>query len=394
MNIIVLGGDGFCGWPVSLHLANAGHNVMIVDSLTRRPGGDTYSPSLTPIASVEDRVNAAGITFQQGWANDYDFMYETIRSFKPQTIIHFAEQRSAPWSMISGYNRLLTVGRNVSSTQAVLECIAQIDPNIHLVHLGTMGVYGYSSEPDADPIPEGYVEVTIGGKVTRQDGHLLTEGGVRQSVVYPGNPGSVYHMTKVLDHTMFQFYAKNYGVKITDLHQGIVWGTETEDTKANPIFTNRFDYDGEYGTVLNRFLMQAAYGSPLTVYGSGGQTRAFIHIQDTVRCVRTAVENTDCDFTRPRIFNQTTECLNVLELANLIDGFSGCGINLMENPRKELAANDLRVESTLSTVGGFTPLRLDDNTTLVNEAILTVKANLNRVDPSLIQSKASWHTAS
>lgn len=392
MKIIVFGGDGFCGWPVSLNLSKD-HEVMIFDSLTRRDG-DTFSPSLTKIHSPADRCAAAGIQFVQGWADQPHHVFEIVEEFRPDVVIHFAEQRSAPWSMLSSANRILTVERNLMSTQSILEAIAKFKPDTHIIHLGTMGVYGYSTTDD--PIPEGYVNATIGGESETQNGKTVTLGGTRQSIVYPASPGSVYHMTKVLDHTMFQFYAKNWNLKITDLHQGIVWGTETEDTKSNPVFTNRFDYDGEYGTVLNRFLMQAVSNIPLTVYGTGGQTRAFIHIQDTVRCVRAAVESgtsPDTDFSQPRVFNQVTECLNVKKLAELIQRHTGCQIDYLPNPRKEKAENDLNVSSTLAKVGGFEPITLDSNLGLMAEVQDIVVANSDRIQPELVYSKANWHKA-
>jgi UDP-sulfoquinovose synthase len=387
MKILVLGGDGFCGWPTALHLKNAGHDVTIVDNLDRREG-KSQTKSLTNIASPAARTRQSAIGYLIADVTRKYEMNHILDEHSPDVVVHFAEQRSAPWSMLSSSSMLHTVQNNVMGTIAVLDAIRIKSPNTHLIHLGTMGVYGYNTTDD--PIPEGYVESTIGG--THDPDTKITKGGTRLNIVYPPDPGSIYHMTKVMDHQMFQFYTKNWNLRITDLHQGIVWGTQTEDTKEHPELINRFDYDGEFGTVLNRFLVQAVTGGPLTVYGTGGQTRAFIHIQDTVHCVKAAVDSGDFELNRrPRIFNQVTETHNIKTLAEMISNRTGVKVDYQDNPRREKAENDLNVSTTLAEVGNFTPIRLMDNLGLLSEVQDVVRANIDNFDPMVVKSNASWH---
>lgn len=350
MKIFVLGGDGFCGWPTALKLAKEGHDILIIDNLSRRDIDDELdSNSLTDISDISTRCNAAR---EQGWeigfwaidiANDYYHLAKAVQDLKPHAIVHFAEQRAAPYSMISEHERRYTVDNNIRATHNVLNAIIDHCPDCHLVHLGTMGVYGYSKEFGA--IPEGYLNVKINS----------TEKDV--DVLYPTNPGSVYHMTKSLDQLLFQFYNKNWGVHITDLHQGIVWGTQTDETMLDERLVNRFDYDGVYGTVLNRFISQAATGNDLTIYGTGGQKRAFIHIQDTANCVKLAIDNPP-DGDKVRIFNQVSEVRSVKELAQIISRTYGTPIKFHDNPRKELAENDLEVDAIGLKSLGFKPIKL------------------------------------
>ena len=274
MKIIVLGGDGFCGWPTALHLSARGHDVIVVDNLSRRKiDVELEVSSLTPIRPLGERVRAwneltnHAIRVENFTVGEhYHRLLTLLREEQPDAVIHFAEQRAAPYSMKSSWHKRYTVSNNLNATNDVLAAIVESGQDIHLVHLGTMGVYGYGTA--GMKIPEGYLDVLV-----------ETENGPhRQEILYPANPGSIYHMTKTQDQLFFFYYNKNDGVRITDLHQGIVWGTQTEETRMDPRLINRFDYDGDYGTVLNRFLMQAAIGYPLTVHGTGGQTRAFIHI--------------------------------------------------------------------------------------------------------------------
>ena len=282
MKIAILGGDGFVGWPTSLHLSDKDHEVHIIDNLSRRwIDTELGVQSLTPMDSIQERTRiwhektGRRIHFHLiDLAKDYDILKNWLAENRPDAIVHFAEQRAAPYSMKSDRHKNYTVNNNVSATHNLLNAMVEVGLDAHLVHLGTMGVYGYSTVGAA--IPEGYLSVGV----ETMDGKT-----VEQEILYPANPGSIYHMTKCLDQLVFQFYAKNDQVRITDLHQGIVWGTHTEQTRRHPQLINRFDYDGDYGTVLNRFLIQAAIDYPLTVHGTGGQTRAFIHIQDSVRCI-------------------------------------------------------------------------------------------------------------
>ena len=283
MKVIVLGGDGFCGWPCAVNLAEQNHDVIIVDNLSRRKIDiDLEVESLTPIASITERLSAweeiGGKPMRflnMDISKQYQKLLNLLINEKPDSVIHFAEQRAAPYSMKSSFTKRYTVDNNVNGTHNLLAAIVESNLDIHVVHLGTMGVYGYGSHRGAT-IPEGYLKV----EVPQPDGSRFEE-----EILHPASPGSVYHMTKTLDQLLFLYYNKNDLVRITDLHQGIVWGTNTESTLKDPRLTNRFDYDGDYGTVLNRFLMQAAIGYPLSVHGTGGQTRAFIHIKDSVKCL-------------------------------------------------------------------------------------------------------------
>ena len=304
MRVLVLGGDGFCGWPTSLYLSDSGHDVTILDNLSRRKIDiELEVESLTPILPIGQRLRAwKEVSGREiGFVNvdiatEYDRLVDVLLEQRPDAIVHFAEQRAAPYSMRTSATKRYTVDNNIRATHNLLVALVETGVDAALAHLGTMGVYGYGWSGSA-PIPEGYLTV----KLTTPDGELERE------ILHPANPGSVYHMTKTLDQLLFSFYAKNDGLRITDLHQGIVWGTQTDQTARDVALINRFDYDGDYGTVLNRFLMQAAIGHPLTVHGTGGQTRAFIHIRDTVRCIELALENPPQAGDRPQVLNQVTE---------------------------------------------------------------------------------------
>ena len=356
MKILLVGGDGFCGWPTSLHLSALGHDILILDNLSRRKiDVELEVESLTPIQSISTRLSAwkevsdRDIRFKNvDVAQDYSGLLSIIQTYEPDTIIHFGEQRAAPYSMKSSWHKRYTVENNLRATNNILAAIVEADLDAHLVHLGTMGVYGYGTS--GMKIPEGYLPISV----KTDDG---TE--VQQQILYPANPGSIYHMTKTQDQLMFAFYNKNDGLRITDLHQGIVWGTQTKETAMDERLINRFDYDGDYGTVLNRFLMQAAVDYPLTVHGTGGQTRAFIHIQDTVNCLELAVNNPPKAGDRVRILNQMTETHRVRDLAKMISDKTGAKISYVPNPRKEDDENDLHVENRQLLNLGLDPITLD-----------------------------------
>ena len=380
MRIVILGGDGFCGWPTSLKLASEGHDITIIDNLSRRLiDNELQSNSLTNIYTIEERLNAAK---KQNWKIDffnfdiknYKKLIEIITLTRPDTIIHFAEQRSAPYSMISEKQRRYTVDNNVNSTHNILNAIVDINKNIHLIHLGSMGVYGYSA--DFGKIPNGYLDININS----------TQKNVE--ILYPTNPGSIYHMSKSLDQILFQYYNKNWGLKITDLHQGIVWGVQTKQTKADPILVNRFDYDGIYGTVLNRFITQAATENDITVYGNGGQKRAFIHIEDTVKCIQIACENVPKKANRVRIFNQVSEVRSVKELAEMCVKIYGGKIKYVDNPRNELANNELEVDNSSLKKLGFNPISLSKN--LTDEVLFIAKELKSNLKPENILTSAKW----
>ncbi len=386
MKILVLGGDGFCGWPASLHLSKLGHDVHLVDNLSRRKiDVELEVDSLTPIQPISTRVacwNQLGhgeIRFHYfDVAENYHRLYSLIKELRPETIVHYAEQRAAPYSMKSSWHKRYTVQNNTSTTHNLLAALVEANHPAHVVHLGTMGVYGYGSA--GMKIPEGYLPI----EVRKDDGGML-----KQEILYPANPGSVYHLTKTLDQLIFAYYCKNDGIRITDLHQGIVWGTETEETGLDERLINRFDYDGDYGTVLNRFLMQAAVGYPLTVHGSGGQTRAFIHMRDSVRCVALAVENPPENADRVRILNQMTETKRVSELADLVAELFGADIEYVTNPRKEAAENDLHVKNDGLLQLGLNPTFLGDG--LVAEVNAIAKKFVDRCNRDRIPCVSFWN---
>ncbi|HIW13735.1 MAG TPA: NAD-dependent epimerase/dehydratase family protein [Candidatus Salinicoccus stercoripullorum] len=328
MRIIVAGGDGFCGWPTALYLSEKGHEVTILDNMVRRKiDNELHSNSVTPIASLEERVakwkelTGKDIKIYEGDLNHYDFLSLVFKNERPEAFVHFAEQRSAPYSMIDREHAVYTQQNNVLGNLNVLYAIKEFEPDCHLIKLGTMGEYG---QPNID-IEEGYIEIEHKGR--------------KDTLPFPKQPGSFYHLTKVHDTHNIMFACKIWGIRATDLNQGIVYGLNTEETKKDPALANRLDYDGVFGTALNRFLIQAAIGHDMTVYGSGGQTRAFLHIKDTVRCIEIAAEN-PADQGEFRVFNQFTESFSVQDLAEKTrDAAKGLGLDAkvanIENPRVE-----------------------------------------------------------
>ena len=388
MKIIVFGGDGFCGWPTALHLSAAGHEVTIVDNLSRRKIDiELECESLTPISPMSVRLNVWNELsgrminfFNFNLAENYRQLLDLINVARPDAVIHFAEQRSAPYSMKSAKEKRYTVDNNISATNNLLAAIVESELDVHVVHLGTMGVYGYGTA--GMKIPEGYLTVSV----IREDGKPF-----EQEILYPTNPGSIYHMTKTQDQLMFAYYNKNDGVKVTDLHQGIVWGTQTVQTQLDERLINRFDYDGDYGTVLNRFLMQAAVGYPLTVHGTGGQTRAFIHINDTVRCIELALKNPPARGERVKIFNQMTETHRVRDLAKLIATLTGAEISNLPNPRNEADENELYVENDKFVGYGLNPITLGDG--LLTEITGIAKKYAERCDLKKIPCVSYWNRA-
>ncbi len=385
MKIAVLGGDGFVGWPSALHLAACGHEIHIVDNLSRRwIDTELGVQSLTPMDSIQERCRIwQGLTGQRlqfhllDLAKEYERLRQWLAEHRPDAVLHFAEQRAAPYSMKSDRHKVYTVTNNVGATHNLLTALVETGIDAHLVHMGTMGVYGYSSVGAA--IPEGYLPVGI---------ETLDGDVARQEILYPTRPGSVYHMTKSLDQILFQFYAQNDRLRITDLHQGIVWGTHTDQTRRHDQLVNRFDYDGDYGTVLNRFLIQAAIGYPLTVHGTGGQTRAFIHIQDSVRCIELALGDPPAAGDRVRIFNQMTETHRVRDLAELVARTTGARIAYLPNPRKEAEENELVVRNE-----GFLALGLEPTTLaqgLMDEIIEVAAKFAHRIDRSRVPAVSAW----
>ena len=386
MKVLVLGGDGFCGWPCALNLADQGHEVVIVDNLSRRKiDVELGITSLTPIATVEDRLKAWQETGGRPMgfvlldlAREYGRLLQLLRDEAPDAVVHFAEQRAAPYSMKSSACKRYTVDNNVNGTHNLLCAIVESGLHVHVVHLGTMGVYGYGSHRGAT-IPEGYLTV----EVPQPDGSRFTE-----QILHPANPGSVYHMSKTLDQLLFFYYNKNDALRITDLHQGIVWGTNTDLCGKDPRLINRFDYDGDYGTVLNRFLMQAAINYPLTVHGSGGQTRAFIHIRDSVKCVQLALDNPPAPGEKVKIFNQMTESHQVGQLAHKVAHMTGAEVAHLPNPRNEARDNDLIVDNRCFLDLGLEPTTLDDG--LLTEVVDVARRYAERCDRRRIPCTSAW----
>lgn len=383
MNILVVGGDGYLGWPQSMYLSRQGHRVGIVDSLARRAWDlDCGTHSLTPIQMLPERVdrwkNLTGrpIEIYIGDAQNYDFLAKIVPQFSPDAIVHFGEQRSAPYSMIDCEHAVLTQTNNVVGTLNLLFAIKQFCPEAHLVKLGTMGEYG---TPNID-IEEGFIEITHNGR--------------KDVLPYPKQPGSYYHLSKVHDSHNIMFTCKTWGIRSTDLNQGIVYGVKTDETILDDGLATRFDYDGIWGTVLNRFCVMAAIGRPLTVYGGGGQTRGFLDIRDTLRCIELAILNPP----RPgeyRVFNQFTEQFSVLDLANLVQRIGSLkglhvSIDHLPNPRVESERHYYNAKHTKLLDLGLVPHNLSD--VLLDSLMEVVVGYRDRVREDTLLPKVNWRS--
>lgn len=381
MKIIVAGGDGFCGWPTALHLSQKGHDVSIIDSMVRRHIDEELgSNSITPIATLEERVakwhelTAKEIRTYEGDLQDFDFLKNVLEKEQPDVFVHFAEQRSAPYSMIDREHTVYTQVNNVVGTLNVLYGIKDIVPDCHLIKLGTMGEYGTPNIP----IEEGYLDIEHKGRKDR--------------LPFPKQPGSYYHLSKVHDSHNIMFACRVWGIRATDLNQGIVYGLSTKETELDPILANRLDYDSVFGTALNRFIIQAAIGHDLTVYGKGGQTRGFLNIEDTVRCIEIAVEN-PADSGEFRVFNQFTEEFSVMELAQMVQKAAaekGLSIELshLENPRVEKEEHFYEAVNTSLLDLGLKPHLLTDK--VIHEILTTVIKHKDRVIKENVLPTVTW----
>ncbi|MBD2516387.1 NAD-dependent epimerase/dehydratase family protein [Nostoc sp. FACHB-973] len=382
MKVLVIGGDGYCGWATALYLSNRGYEVGILDSLVRRHWDNELGvETLTPIALIQQRLQrwqdltGKSIDLFIGDITNYEFLNKALHQFQPNAIVHFGEQRSAPFSMIDREHAVVTQVNNVVGTLNILYAMREDFPDCHLVKLGTMGEYG---TPNID-IEEGYITIEHNGR--------------KDTLPYPKQPGSMYHLSKVHDSHNIHFACRIWGLRATDLNQGVVYGVLTEETGMDELLINRLDYDGVFGTALNRFCIQAAIGHPLTVYGKGGQTRGFLDIRDTVRCVELAIAN-PAEAGEFRVFNQFTEQFSVGDLALLVKkAGNAMGLNVeinhLDNPRVEKEEHYFNAKNTKLLDLGLQPHFLSDSLldSLLNFAIKYQK----RVDKKQILPKVSWH---
>lgn len=381
MRICVLGGDGYCGWATALYLSQKGHEVSIVDNFVRRLWDhELGAQTLTPIRPLSQRLSTweryTGRTIQlfTGDLNDYEFLRDTLAAIEPNTIVHFAEQRSAPYSMIDRKHAVFTQVNNVVGTLNLLFAIQELNPECHLVKLGTMGEYG---TPNID-IEEGYIEIHHNGR--------------KDVLPYPKQPGSFYHLSKVHDSHNIMFTCRIWGLRATDLNQGVVYGTVTDETALDEDLINRFDYDSVFGTVLNRFCAQAAIGHPLTVYGKGGQTRGFLDIRDTVRCIELACLH-PAKRGEFRVLNQFTEQFSVLDLALAVrEAGKTLGLKVdiehLPDPRVESEQHYYNAKHSKLIDLGLKPHFLSES--LLDSLINIALEYRDRIDLSLMLPQVNW----
>jgi UDP-sulfoquinovose synthase len=381
MRIVVLGGDGYCGWATALYLSGKGHTVTIVDNFVRRLWDyELGVQTLTPIQPLSQRLRAwqqltgKTIDLRVGDICDYEFAASVIKDLQPEALVHFAEQRSAPYSMIDLKHAVYTQVNNVVGTLNLLFAVRELLPECHIVKLGTMGEYG---TPNID-IEEGFIEIEHNGR--------------KDTLPFPKQPGSFYHLSKVHDSHNIMFTCKIWGLRATDLNQGVVYGTVTDEVLMDEALINRFDYDEVFGTVLNRFCAQAAIGLPLSVYGSGGQTRGFLDIRDTVRCVELACLHP----AKPgefRVFNQFTEQFSVLELAQNVKSVAqrlGIEVEIdhVPDPRVEADSHYYNAKHSKLTSLGLEPHLLSES--LVDSLINIAVRYRDRIDPAMFAPQVNW----
>jgi UDP-sulfoquinovose synthase len=381
MNILVLGGDGYLGWPTALHLSALGHQVTVVDNLVRREYDlEMGVDSLVPISALAERVrtwhevSGRRIDLRIGDLTDAAFTYAAVTESAPDAIVHFGEQRSAPYSMIDREHAVYTQVNNVVGTLNLMYAIAEVNPDIHLIKLGTMGEYGY---PNID-IEEGFIEITHKGRT--------------DVLPYPKQPGSFYHLSKVHDSANIMFACRVWGLRSTDLNQGIVYGQSTTETDLHPVLATRFDYDGVFGTVLNRFCVQSVMGVPLSVYGAGGQTRGMLNIRDTLACVTLAVDNPP-ERGEFRVFNQFTESFSVRDMAQLVKDASPRPVVIAEglaNPRVEREEHYFNAANTKLLDLGLEPHLLTSDVIL--GMLELIERHKDRVDVDAIAPTVQWRS--
>ncbi len=381
MRILILGGDGFCGWPTALYLSHKGHSVAILDNLIRREWDiELGANSLTPIAALNVRADAweklSGRPLQIfiGDLQDYNFVSNAFQDFRPEAVVHFAEQRSAPYSMIDRSHAVFTQVNNVVGALNVLFAMREYTPDAHLIKLGTMGEYG---TPNID-IEEGYLEIEHNGR--------------KDVMPYPKQPGSFYHLSKVHDSHNILFACRIWGLRATDLNQGVVYNVDTEETNSEEALYNRFDYDGVFGTALNRFCAETAIGYPMTVHGVGGQTRGFIDIRDTVRCIEIAAMNPAAQG-EMKVYNQFTEQWSVLQLAERVQSVAQQmglhpEISHVENPRVEKEDHYYNAKHTKLIDLGLQPHLLTDET--IHGLLEKAVRYRDRIKMDLFPARVRW----
>ena len=381
MRILVLGGDGYLGWPTAMYLSAHGHEVGVLDNgLRRQYDHELGAGSLVPIESMATRVRAwrevSGHELRSYTVDlcDADALYAALRDFRPEAVVHFAEQRAAPYSMIDRKHAVHTQVNNVVGTLNLMYAIGELDRDVHVVKLGTMGEYG---QPNID-IEEGWLEVTHKGRTDR--------------MMFPKKPGSFYHLSKVHDSHNLEFGCRIWGLRVTDLNQGVVYGQETPETVLDPRLATRLDYDSVFGTVINRFAVQAVLGQPLTVYGGGSQTRATIDIRDTVECVRLACEN-PADRGEFRVFNQATEKFSLTEMADVVArAYPGTAeVVKVDNPRVEVEDHYYAFTHTALESLGLQPHLLSE--TLLTSMFAVIRENEHRVDLEAMRPVVDWRRA-
>jgi UDP-sulfoquinovose synthase len=381
MRVLILGGDGYLGWPTAMRFSARGHEVFVVDNFSRRRWHQKQgTDSLTPIRSLDERISAwrevAGgeITPFVGSIEDGAFLDSVIAEVGPEAVIHYGEQASAPYSMASREQAVETQYTNVIGTLNLLFALRDRVPECHLVKLGTMGEYG---TPNID-IEEGFIEIEHRGR--------------KDTLPYPKMPGSLYHLSKVHDSHNIHFACRVWGLRSTDLNQGVVYGIETDETRLDERLCTRFDYDEIFGTVLNRFCVQAVIGHPLTVYGRGGQTRGFLNLRDTLQCVELAIDNPPATG-EYRVFNQFTEQFSVSELADLVQragGELGYGVEAshLANPRVEAEEHYYNAVHTKLLDLGLEPTHLGEE--LVESMLHAIERHRGRVTESAIDPRTRW----